>query len=331
MEQSNIETKHYEILLNQYEIYEYLREVGKEHLVFNYNNLGSFEDLQLFSQSMLNKAVLGSINSHEDIITIQYTSPLEKEKSILAVKQGITNIKLDEVKYTVSKLGYRLVNPLSTVKNGIGVFGCSITYGIGMPEDQIFTTLLQNRINKPVHNFGIPGASIQKIAKSFISINNFYKLKKAIFILPAMHRFEYIGEEEKDGRVILFNESYVPSFDPINKKRREVYDAVYSNFHEVTFFDEYIKMITLIKQNAKINNTEVFFFTWDYKVEHLCKKYNIKEFENSPQIRFPENEDAQAGKHVFDFARDGAHPGMRSQQRMLDVLLTNIFEGKKLI
>lgn len=330
MEQPTVTLPHYEVLLDQYEIYEYLNLENKEHLIFNYNNIKTFDDLQLYSFSLLNQSVLGVSNVHDSGITVQYTSPHEKEKSLIAAEKGLTNIGLDDVKYTVSKLGYRLTHPLDTIPQGIGIFGCSITYGIGMSEDKLFINLLEKEVQKPLHNFGIPGASIQKIAKCFISINNFYKLKKAIFLLPAMHRFEYIGEEEVKGKNLIFSESYIPSFEPINKSRREVYKLVYGNFHEVTFFDEYIKMLTLVLQNAKLNGTEVTFFTWDFKVQELVQKFKVQGLEEIGKLHFPENEDAFKGNKVTDFARDGAHPGLRSQKAMFELILP-AFGKKKLL
>ncbi len=330
MEQPSVEKPHYEILLNEYEIYGYLSRIGKEDLVFNYNNLKSFEDLQLFSQSILNQSVLGVSNEHKAPLTVQYTSHFEKEQSIEAVKQGLTGIGLDEVRYTVSQLGYRLVNPLDTVYRGIGIFGCSITYGIGMPEDKLFTNLLQQHIKEPIHNFGIPGAAIQKIAKSFISINNFYKLKKAIIIIPALYRFEHMGEDLVMDRKHLFSESYIPGFEPVNKNRREVWETVYSNFGDIAFFDELIKTITLIVQNAKINKTELHFYSWDYKVIEYVKKYKIEDLTPIPLLHFPENQEAIQGKKVFDFARDGAHPGVRSQKSMYEAILPAFGERKML-
>ena len=309
MEKSNIEIPHYEILLNEYEVYEYLNKLGKENLVFNYNRLNSFEDLSLFSQCLLNQAVLGVNNPYNCAITVQYTSHYEKEISLKAVEQGRTNIKLDEVKYTVSRLGYRLTNPLDTINRGIGIFGCSITYGIGMSEENLFISLLEQHIKEPIHNFGIPGASVQKIAKSFISINNFYKLKKAIIILPSLHRFEHIGEDSTKGKNLIFSESYIPGFEPINKNRHEVWKTVYSTFGDLAFFDEFIKTVTLIVQNARLNKTEVHFFSWDYRVIELVKKYKVEDLNLITQLHFPENHELVLGKKVSDFARDGAHQG----------------------
>lgn len=330
MEQSTVEIPHYDMLINEYEVYEYLNKLGKEDLVFNYNNIKSFEDLQLFSQSILNQSVLGVNNTHNTPFTVSYTNFFEKEKSLEAVKQGLTNIKLDDVKYTVSSLGYRLVNPLETIHKSIGVFGCSITYGIGMPENKLFTNLLQEHIKEPIHNFGIPGASVQKVAKSFISINNFYKLKKAIIILPALHRFEHMGEDLIMGKNLLFSESYIPGFEPVNKNRREVWKTVYSTFGDIAFFDQFIRTITLIVQNAKINKTELHFYSWDYQVVHLAKKYKVEDLGPIMLLHFPENQEAVQGKKVFDFARDGAHPGLRSQKSMYETLLSAFREKKML-
>jgi hypothetical protein len=329
MEQSPIEIPHYEMLVDENHIYQHLNIVDKEHIVFNYNNLETFEDLQLYSTSLFNQSVLGVSKAYESPISVQYTNHFERELAIAAVKKGTTNIGLEEVKYTVSRLGYRLTNPLDTIKRGIGIFGCSITYGIGIPEDRLFINLLQKEVKQPIHNFGIPGGSVQKIAKSFVSLNNFYKLKKAIFLIPAMHRFEHMGEEVRNGKKLIFSESYIPSFNPINEARRDVYETVYANFQDLSFFDEFIKLITLIKHNAALNGTEVHFYTWDYKIQQLVEKFKIKDLTKLGLLRFPENEDKCQGREAFDFARDGMHPGYRSQQAMYELLLPAF--GKKKI
>ncbi len=329
MEQPIVDLPHYEILMDEHDIYQYLNIVGKENLVFNYNNIKTFEDLQLFSASLFNQAVLGVSRASKSPLTVQFTNHFEKKLSIDAVKEGSTQIGLEEVKYTISKISYRLTNPLDTIKKGIGIFGCSITYGIGVPEDMLFINQLQKEIKQPVHNFGIPGGSVQKIMKSFISINNFYKLKKAIFLIPAMHRFEHMGEEVRKGKKMLYSESYIPSFNPVNEARRDVYEAVYSTFQELSFFDELIKIVTLIKQNAALNGTEVHFYTWDYKIQQLVERFKIEDLNKIGLLQFPENQDRYQGREAFDFARDGMHPGPRSQQAMYELLLAAF--GKKKI
>lgn len=321
MEQPTVTIPHYELITDEFDTYLHLNMIEKEHIVFNYNNIKTFEDLQLYTFSVFNQSVLGVSRAHGSDITVQYTNHFEKGLSEIAVEKGNTQISLEEVKYRVSRLGYRLMNPLDTIKRGVGFFGCSITYGIGVPDDILFTNLLQEKVGYPVHNFGIPGASIQKIAKSFVSVNNFYKLEKAIFILPALQRFEHIGEEEVKGRKQIFSESYIPSFNPVNASRRDVFEAVYGTFHELSFFDEYVKLAALIRTNAALNGTEVHFYTWDYRVQQLVERFKVEDLTKIKLINFPENEDRFQGKPAFDFARDGLHPGPRSQKAMYKALL----------
>ena len=328
MENNKIDTEvTHETLFSEYGIYEKLRELKKYELLFNYDKIDELEDLKLFSQSILSQSVMGVVRTDTKPIKVRYTSSFEKEQSLTAQKKEKTNIGLDEVHYTVSSLGYRLTNPIESIYNGMGIFGCSITYGIGVPEHRTFSALLQNTLNKPIHNFGVPGGSIQKIRKSFISINNFFKLKEAIFVLPSMGRYELMGEEQYRGNPGIFSETYIPNYLPVNTNRIEFYKMLYTHFDDISFLDEFIKNLQLIVFNAKLNNTKLTFYTWDYKLQNLAVIYNIEELKNSPKIRFPENEEnVQHPNSVRDFARDGLHPGYRGHNSVYEVLLSDSFK-----
>ena len=41
--------------------------------------------------------------------------------------------------------------------NSIVVLGCSCTFGVGLAEDEIMTSLLEKELNRPVINLGVPG------------------------------------------------------------------------------------------------------------------------------------------------------------------------------
>lgn len=316
-----------EFWFDDFSIMHYLKRIGKEYIIFNYGNLQSFEDLQLFCKYILGQAVLGLNSSKPPLPKVRFTTPAEKIQSLKAAKEKITNIKLDDVSYNISELSFRLENPLDFISKGVGVFGCSITYGIGVPAEQTFCAQLQEKISLPVYNFGIPGGSIQKITKAFIALNNQFKLKTAVFLLPSMHRFEYIGLEDYDE---MFSESYVPNFDPINPKRKAVYDLAYTNYDDLHFFNECIKDITLIKENAKVHGTEVHFLTWDVAFRNLAADYHITDLTKYRGVNFPELQERTRGVDVKDFARDGLHPGLRSHTDIANYVYYAIFKAKEL-
>ncbi len=330
MENVNIDKKvstDYEIVRNEYDIFAEIERLGKAHILFDPEGIKSTKDIQLYSQTLLNRSILGASMNALESFTVRYTSEEEKEACLEAKKKGTTNIEEETVRYTISPLGYRLTNPLDSIHRSTGIFGCSITYGIGIPEDQTFSHLLQENLKTPVHNFGIPGGSIQKIRKSFISINNYYKLETAILVLPSMSRFEFIGKEPVDKVDTLYSEGYVPAFNPINPARRGFYEALYTYYQDITFFDEFSKNLQLIKLNAQINGTKLYLFTWDYVLLNLATHYKITGLENSPLVRFIENDELQRGEKVVDFARDGMHPGLRSQKSITDLILRKLGKG----
>jgi len=333
MENVNIDKKvpvDYEVVHNEYDIFAEIESRNKAHILFDPANVKTLNDLQLYSRTILNRSIVGASIEALESFTVRYTSYEEKEITLEAAKKGTTNIGIEDVHYTISPLGYRLTNPLESIHNSTGIFGCSITYGTGIPEDKTISNMLQESIKSPVHNFGVPGGSIQKIRKAFISINNYYKLKTAIFIFPSMSRFEFLGKEPVDKVDTIFSEGYVPAFDPINPARRSFYEALYTHYQDITFFDEFNKNLQLIKANAETNNTQLQLFTWDYVLQDLATYYKIRELEKRPLIRFIENDELQRGEKVTDFARDGLHPGLRSQRSILDLLLRKMGKGKLL-
>jgi hypothetical protein len=291
-------------------IFEKLREQKKQSILFRYDQLKDFEELRLLSLYLMNKST-NFICESPTRFEVLHTS--EEKESKEAINKGKTNFKFEDVHYDVSELGYRISNPLENIKNSVGVFGCSYTFGVGMPYEKIYSTLLQDRLKKPVYNFGIPGGNIQKIAKAFCSINNFYRLDTAIFVLPSLYRYEFIRE---DGNY-FYQEDLIPNYPPYDSPT--VYKMLYEEFDDATFFNEYIKNINLIRYNAKINGTKTYITSWCKTTLDLVKKYDLDLF-NVGQVRFIESEESHAGINVTDFARDGYHPGIRSHALSADLI-----------
>jgi hypothetical protein len=313
---------------NNLNIASYIIKHNKLDVILNYNNIRTFDDLKLFSHfQMKNISDTDIFDNFQCPTKIQFLSKREKEIAFESIKKGITNIGIDEVLYEFNELGYRGSNNIKNLKNSIGTFGCSYTFGEAMPEEKTFTYILQDKINQPIFNFGIPGGSIQKITKTFCSINNYYKLKKAIFVLPSLYRYEHIYN---------MNKKYIDSIDFLPSWPMEVngstdsYYSIYNSYDDFTFLNEFIKNINLIKQNAKINETDIILSTWDPTLYEYMKDLKIGNPDNLIKIQFLENERKGHGENVTNYARDGVHPGLESHTHSAE-LIYNFIKNNKII
>lgn len=96
--------------------------------------------------------------------------------------------------YNINRLGYR-----GEVYENFDILasGCSITFGIGVPESERWTEVLSRKTNKEVMNLGSPGASVESICLNLIQhcLNN--KMPKEIFCLfPDFFRSMVVVDKE---------------------------------------------------------------------------------------------------------------------------------------
>ena len=97
-------------------IFERLKKQKKESILFRYDDLRNFEELRLFSLYLMNK----STNTICEAPTqYNFLHDLEKKQSIEGVNKNTTNFKLEDVRYDISELGYRISNPLNKIANSI--------------------------------------------------------------------------------------------------------------------------------------------------------------------------------------------------------------------
>lgn len=264
-------------------------------------------------------------------ITVKYLTPYEEEASVKAILDKKTRLKEDDVDYHLSILGYRNPRPVGEMDNSVGVWGCSYTFGVGVPYTDTYSSILESRLNTPVHNFGIPGAGIQKITRSFLVNNNYFKFRTAFFVMPSLYRFEYLSFNDYDTEKEIPSDDVstfdlIPNWAPKHNKALAKKSRMFYELHDEAFFImEFNKNLELIRQNAELNRTKVYFATWCDRVHDLLSKYDIPEFE---LVQFLENNENILGDSVNDFARDGFHPGVRSHRATADTLY-NLYKGIK--
>ena len=171
--------------------------------------------------------------------------------------------------------------------------GCSITFGIGVPELGRWTNLLSKKINKSVTNLGNPGASVQTICMDIIQYCSNTKMPKEIFCLfPDFFR----------SMVVVDKEFYKSKFERGDIGKREGLEYIFCNPTIIkdkrSFFMEsegkgFIEDITsphqlildsvnfiyILESFCLSNNIKLYWTTWNGPCSYILQELSkIKDF-----------------------------------------------------
>lgn len=177
------------------------------------------------------------------------------------------------VTYRINSEGFRGGD---FVEGGAMFLGCSLTFGIGMPEEDIWPSIVARELNLPCINLGVPGGandSIFRMANEWIP-----KLKPKIVFMMSTYkqRFE-VFENGKQQR-------YLPSSPKFLKLSSEWYTDVWLS-------DD---------RNSDLNSKKNIL-----AVKMLCNEHNIPIYDDT----IFENNKLKIG--ALPFARDLMHPSFK--------------------
>lgn len=260
---------------------------------------------------------------------VMYLTDHEKELTAEAFKKKRTTYTEDEVYYFINNYGCRgnwgVDDPnLDAVR--VAVFGCSFTFGVGMPEHQIWAEQLRQKIpaNKPVQvlNFGFPGGSISKSLKFFKYITDIYRLDIAIFLLPTHWRDEYAIYFTPDTPVRYAN--LIPNFN--TTYIQEAWQDYYKYSTEGTRLYSTLKELQYVEVIAKSLQIETYYSSWDEQTLDFVRLHMNKK-QILPLFKFIEN---MLGPHLNNkYARDGNHPGLASHDLFTNEVVEHLVSFSK--
>ena len=246
----------------------------EKYLKTSTSKIISLEDISVFG---INNYLLISKN---DINHIPFINNEEKKY-----------IKECDWQYKINRYNFREYWDFESEKKKIGFFGCSFTFGEGIPYEKTFVNIVSNKLKLNPFNFGVGGSSLQRIARTFSAVVKIIKLDYAVFTLPNWKRQMYTNDE---GKII----NLIPNF-PTN---------IYSNLTEqISQIDEEyfvvqtVSFINWIMDIAENNKIKIIFSSWHPGVNNLC------------QILYPELTISPFEVIDEKEARDRMHPGEKSQ------------------
>lgn len=233
----------------------------------------------------------------------------EEAQSINAYKKGITDYDpvLNTFNYYVNDFGFRGRNQPIFEDRNISFFGCSFTFGVGLPYEDHYVQMIGEKLKTNVLNFGIPGAGISRIARIFYLISKFQKMDLAVFNMPHFSRLEYPLQYKQHPTIVNIITNYrhlSPEEDAIRIKISEALSEDYLTF-------DFLKNLTFIENVAKLRNIKTVYTSWDVPVHDLLSTYFADDQDKLlPWFQFVEYKDTLH----FKKARDGAHPGRESSR-----------------
>jgi len=216
----------------------------------------------------------------------------------------------DHFDYKINDLGFRNIKSNSV---DVGAFGCSFTFGQGMPNELLWHQVLADKLKLNISNYGIPGASIQTCVDIFAIVSKFVSMSKAYFLLPSYNRIQLTKYSSQDKLGVF---SCIPG---INGKLASSYGLCSEDIMKVLPNEEIVKQIKnslyLLDHLGKSRNIEIYASSWDKHTYDLLKVLNLQNVKLLPVWFTPET-------LIWDKARDKRHPGPKHHKYFADHCLS---------
>ena len=171
--------------------------------------------------------------------------------------------------------------------------GCSITFGLGVPESARWTNFLSNRINKNIMNLGNPGASVESICNHIIQYCMNNTMPKEIFCLfpDLFRRMVVVDKEFYDSefkRESMFNKDFLQQIY-CNPTVRKIKDIIFMEIVDKKYIENSVSPHQLILNSINsiynletfclLNNIKLVYTTWDLPSSDIIKELTkIKDF-----------------------------------------------------
>lgn len=104
---------------------------------------------------------------------------------------------IDSNSYILNSLGYRTRELDKNNPGDVVVFGCSTSFGMGVPQDQVWTNKFAAIKNLDVINLCIPGTgTLRYFEDAMLYIKTYGKPKNILVLIPDLYRIRFIDDTE---------------------------------------------------------------------------------------------------------------------------------------
>lgn len=192
---------------------------------------------------------------------------------------------LPNFKYFHNKNGFR--DSDENFDSDILCFGCSVTYGVGVPETHRWTDILKKELNVKLNNLGVPGLSLTDILILYLGITKFVKPKYCIFLIPDFRREIFSKINDITGDFYFFNgfDNYKISW---NQTKFPVEYNICKNYYSIPIsyhIDKFVNSVHTLLMFAENHNTKIILGSWCSSTDQILRNIKINNFKNSALLR----------------------------------------------
>jgi hypothetical protein len=216
---------------------------------------------------------------------------------------------IDDFIYILNKDGYRSkhFNLFDKNKNNLLTAGCSITFGVGLPSEYLWSTMLGKNLKFEHYDISYPGHSIFLIIKNiFAFIKKYGKPNKIFILFPDIHRSVYYSYEKKNFSVCTI------SINHLNNDLDDEIKNTVTGYNEGTQLLHIVSYIHFLESFCNLLGIDLCWTTWNQKDAEKFEKINFKNFINT-NIFWPKEsldlKDNTLNKRYWNLASDKSHPG----------------------
>ena len=191
-----------------------------------------------------------------------------------------------QISYKYNAAGFRTYDLVKLAGQKVNIaLGCSITEGIGLPAEQTWPSLIEQKLDYPVLNLGLGGGTTDTVARILTNISTVYDIQTVLIMWPFVHRFEiYCPQNSK-----LKIHTILPQNSNLE------HQWALADTMGIQRFNQNQLIVNLLAKKYKFNINQHLAVDILDKIDHKTKG-----------IR----------------ARDGMHPGTNMQIKIADMILS---------
>jgi len=229
----------------------------------------------------------------------------------VAEKDNAENWKHGDFDYVLNSLGFRDIEINQNSHLELAAFGCSYTFGVGLPSDKLWHKLLSKKHNLNSYNFGISGSSIKATCDVFSIISRHMKIDRAVFLMPSYGRQLCAINKINNQSIKLCNLLMQ------QEKDLEDYNIQTKSYFKYTPEPELIRRmkddIYNLDYLSKLKDIKTFISSWDRPTYQMMKLMKFEHITLLPEWTSPEDIETN-----LDLARDRSHPGINHHKYWAD-------------
>jgi hypothetical protein len=223
---------------------------------------------------------------------VKYSSPEEERLSPKTWQP--------EFSYYINDIGFRGEYPSVDDKKILGFFGCSVTFGIGLSEDETYAKLIAQHFNKKYLNLGITGVGCHRIALTFSAATKVWDIETAVVVLPRYTRFHYADKGNHLHSILLAQRMGLRELEAVRLD-------ILKHFSDQFLLAQTIDAIQWIIDISKLKNINLVLASWDTEmVQILNTAFDLDIIT----------------LETIDKARDGSHAGKASHKAFAEKIIS---------